>query len=152
MQESHISGKRRAQIFATGVAPLIVLCVILAMASQFGLDVFSFFTHVDKRDAANYVVVTKVFGVAVSSRPATAADLAEEDTVMRVVKIAVLAGSFVVLSGSILMCYAAITEKPRNILLWFDQKLGTSAHFWQMKSRSRASQTTPGLRPSVSDC
>jgi hypothetical protein len=125
MQELLISGKRRAQIFATGIAPLAVLCVILAMASQFGLDVFSFFTQVEKRDASNYVVVTKVFGLSVSSRPATAADLAEEDAVMRVVTIAVLVGSLVILSGSALMCYSAITGKPRRILVWFDQKLGS---------------------------
>ena len=125
MQELHISGKRRVQIFATGMAPLLVLCVILAMASQFGLNVVSLFTQVEKRDAAHYVVVTKVFGVPVSSRPATAADLAEEDTVMRGVKIVVLAGSFGVLCGSALMCYSAATGKPRNILAWFDQKLGS---------------------------
>jgi hypothetical protein len=95
------------------------------MASQFDLDLFSFFTQVEKRDASNYVVVTKVFGVPVSSRPATAADLAEEDAVMRVIKIAVLVGSLAILSGSVLMCYSAITGKPHRILAWFDQKLGT---------------------------
>ena len=125
MQEPIISGKRRAQIFATGLAPLVVLCVILAMASQFGLDVFSFLTQVEKRDAGNYVIVTKVFGVRVSSRAATTADLAEDDAVMRAEKIAVIAGSLVIVCGSVLMCYSAITGKPRRVLAWFDQKLGS---------------------------
>ncbi len=125
MENHQISGKRRAQIFGTGLAPLLVLGVILAMASQFGLDVVSLFTQVEKRDASNYVVVTKVLGIPVHSRPATQSDLIEEDSVMRVVKIAVLIGSFVVLSGSILMCYAAITGKPSGLLHWFDRKLGS---------------------------
>lgn len=125
MQASHVSGKRRARILATGAAPLLVLGVILTMAAQFGLDVFSFFAHVEQRDAAPYVVVTKIFGAPVASRPATAADLAGEDAVVRVAKLAVLAGSVLVLCGSILMCHVAITGKPRRVLVWFDQKLGS---------------------------
>lgn len=125
MQDTTITTKRRAKLFMTGLAPLLTLCVILAMAAQNGLDVVSLFAKVEKRDAANYVVVTKLFGVPVSSRPATQADLVEEDTVMRVVKIAVLVGSFIILSGSLLMCYASITGKPRSVLIWVDRKLGS---------------------------
>jgi hypothetical protein len=125
MEATLITTKRRVQIFMTGVAPLLVLGIILAMAAQFGLDVVSLFTKVDKRDAANYVVVTKVFGVTVNSRPATQADLVEEDSVMRIVKIAVLVGSFIIISGSLLMCYASVTGKPPSVLSWCDRQLGS---------------------------
>jgi hypothetical protein len=118
-----LTAKRRLQIFATGITPLLVLAIILAMASKFGLDIVSLFAQVEKRDAANYVVETKVLGVVISSRPATAADLAEEDAIMRVVKVVVLVGSFAVITGSLVMCYTAIMQRPRSMLVWFDQKL-----------------------------
>jgi hypothetical protein len=125
MQHTSITTKRRLQIFMTALAPLLTLCVILAAAGHHGLDVVSLFTEVEKRDAANYVVVTKVFGLVVSSRPAAQADLMEEDAVMLVVKIAVLIGSTIILSGSLLMCYAAVMGKPRSFLQWCDRKLGS---------------------------
>jgi len=122
---TEITFKRRVQIFLTGLAPLLTLVVILAMASRFGLDIVSLFTSVDKRDAANYVIVTKVLGVVVHSRPATAADLAGEDAVMHVVKIVVLVVSAVIFSGSLLMCYAALTGKPKSVLRWSSRQLGS---------------------------
>jgi hypothetical protein len=129
MKETDLSAKRRVQIFMTGIAPLMALCAILFMAAKFDLNIIDLFTKVEQRDAKNFVVVTKVFGVALSSRPATPADLAEEDAVMRTVKIAVLVGSAVVIGGSMLMCVSAATGRPQKALRWFDRKLGSAQLF-----------------------
>ena len=126
-----ITPKRRAQIFATGLIPLLVLYFILAMASRFGLDLVSFFTHVEKRDAANYEVVTKVLGVPIKSRPATQEDIAKDDEAATIVKIVVLVGSSLIIAVSFLMCYASVTGRPTGALRWFDQKLGSVRWSWQ---------------------
>lgn len=125
MENGEITGKRRMQILATGLLPLIALGAILGMASAYGLNLLTFFTNVERRDAANYVVVTKVLGLAVSSRPATEADLRKDDASMMAVKIAVLCVLVPVSIVAISMCFASITGRPRKMLQWFDQKLGS---------------------------
>jgi hypothetical protein len=125
MEPVEINGKRRMQIFATGLLPLISLCALLGMASAYGFDLFSAFTKVEHRDATNYVMVTKVFGLPVSTRPATPADLKEDDVLMTLIKIVVLCGSGVALGLALAMCFASITGQPRKMLEWFDRKLGS---------------------------
>jgi hypothetical protein len=125
MENVEISGKRRMQIFVTGLLPLISLCAILGMASAYEFDLVTVFTKVERRDAANYVIVTKVLGVPISSRPATKADLREDDVLITTVKIVVLCVSGAVVSMALAMCFVSITGRPKKILQWFDRKLGS---------------------------
>jgi hypothetical protein len=125
MEQVEVAGKRRMQILATGLLPLIALGAILGMASAYGMNLFTVFTTAERRDGANYVMVTKVFGLPVNSRPATQADLIRHDASMTAVKIAVLGVSGAVFIVAIAMCFASITGRPRTLLLWFHEKLGT---------------------------
>ena len=118
----------------TGLMPILVLCAILGMAAKCGFDVVDFFTTVEQRDARNYVVVTKVFGLPVHSRPATPSDLNKEEAIDTTMKVTLLGGSFLILGGSLLMCFSALTKRPRKALLWFDRKLG-SAQLFQGRAR-----------------
>ena len=117
--------KRRIQIFATGIVPLLVLWLFLSMASAYGLDVFKAFTTFEKRDASNYVVVTKVLGVAIASRPATQTELTTDDTASGIVRIAILSVSVVVAAVAFLMCFTSVVGRPKKLLFWFDRKLGS---------------------------
>lgn len=146
MEHVEVSGKRRMQILATGLLPLIALVAILGMASAHGLDILRVFTTIDKRDAANHVVVTKVFGVPVASRPATQRDLNREDSVAGIIKIVVLLVSAVITAVAFLMCFSSVTGRPRKLLVWFDAKLGSVQ--WSGQKPPRGAMLPPLIQGS----
>lgn len=125
MPDHVVSTKRRLQIAATGLMPLVALCAILGMASAYGFNLITFFTKVERHDASNFIVVTKVLGMTVNSRPATKADLVEDDAKTVLMKSAVLCFSGLVLLLALSMCFAALVGRPLKVLVWFDQKLGS---------------------------
>src|SRR5262245_44096595 len=100
-----ITGQRRVKIFAVGFAPIVVLVIILITAAQFGLNVLSFMTSVESRNARDYVVRTKILGITLAERPATQADITEEDKIVRVVKGVVLVAAIATVGGCLVMCY-----------------------------------------------
>lgn len=121
-----LARSRRVKIFATGFAPLVTLVIILVVAAQFGLNVLTFLTTVEPRNASNHVVRTQLFGVTLTERPATETDLAQEDAATRVALTGVLVGSLVIIGGCVLICVAAATGKPAAVLAWADRKLGSA--------------------------
>lgn len=66
-----LTPQRRLNIFVVGAAPIAVSFLILAMAAQIGVNVLSLMTSVESRNARDYTVRSRVFGITVHERPAT---------------------------------------------------------------------------------
>jgi hypothetical protein len=120
----NISVRQRVKVASVGLLPIFTIVGFLFAANFLGFPFFRILTERVNPDPSGFRIATKVLGIEVSSRPATAADLKIHQGVDRFFVWG--ATIFIAAAGTLglLMLFAAIRPKPNYLLQWASKRLG----------------------------